>query len=150
MEAVADWHSVQKTKGRTNESFPEWYNRLRDKLPIDEETRGEINKRLGFTKKAEYILEKQAISLHPRILKGKMAAGIQKALKKYPKAADRVARGVKHYTKVMTETAGMPPGSSELVFATQFAKHVGRTALKHVDKVGDKVYSKLQKLKIVK
>jgi hypothetical protein len=58
MEAVADWHSVQKTKGSTHESFSSWFERLRDKLPIDEETRTEINKRLGLTKKAVKILQK--------------------------------------------------------------------------------------------
>ena len=48
MEAVADWYSVQKTKGATNEAFPDWYKRLRTKLPIIPETQKAIDERLGI------------------------------------------------------------------------------------------------------
>lgn len=56
LEAVADWYSVGRTKGITNESFPEWFTRLKDKLPIDEYTKSTIGERLGITKKAGIIL----------------------------------------------------------------------------------------------
>jgi hypothetical protein len=52
MEAVADWYSVQKTKGATNEPFHDWYKRLRTKLPIAPETQSAIDERLGIKKEA--------------------------------------------------------------------------------------------------
>ena len=52
MEAVADWYSVGKTKGRINETFPEWYSRLKDKLPIEPEVKNVIDERLGMKKEA--------------------------------------------------------------------------------------------------
>jgi hypothetical protein len=52
MEAVADWYSVQKTKGATNEHFTDWYKRLRTKLPIASDTQAAIDQRLGLDKKA--------------------------------------------------------------------------------------------------
>ncbi len=49
MEAVADWYSVSRARNLTNESFPEWYTRLKDKLPIAPDTKKEIDRRLGTT-----------------------------------------------------------------------------------------------------
>lgn len=48
LESAADWFSVAKTKGTTNENFSEWYKRLRTKLPLDQETKTVINQRLGI------------------------------------------------------------------------------------------------------
>jgi hypothetical protein len=104
MEAVADWHSVQKTKGRTNESFPEWYTRLKDKLPIEEQTRMEIDKRLGLTKKAAYILEKEA---WPKIPKGKL-----KELAALPK--EIIEGNLKNPSRLLNIRTGIPEVDSSL------------------------------------
>ena len=155
MEAVADWHSVQKTKGRTNESFPEWYTRLKDKLPIEEQTRMEIDKRLGLTKKAAYVLEKQAISLNR--VKTVTLGAVAKAKQKYPKTTRVLGNAWQNYKETMARNAGYPAPSSEIDFALQgalaikrHARKAGKVILKHVDKAGDKVYGKLQEFKIVK
>jgi hypothetical protein len=71
MEAVADWYSVSRSRGLTNESFPEWYGRLKEKLPIAPETKKEINTHLGLNKEAlahELTMAIQAIQNHPKVI----------------------------------------------------------------------------------
>lgn len=58
LEAIADWYSVAKSNGITNQSFKEWYAANRHRLPTENHIRAEMNKQLGLTKKAEYILTK--------------------------------------------------------------------------------------------
>jgi len=53
MESVADWYSVGKTNRPKGTKFPDfktWYAQRQESLPIDNEVRFTINKRLGLEK----------------------------------------------------------------------------------------------------
>ena len=47
LESVADWYSVAKTNKRTDEQFKNWFYRNKDRLPIDNLTKEEIDRRLS-------------------------------------------------------------------------------------------------------
>ena len=90
MEAVADWYSVSKSRGLTNESFPQWYGRLRDKLPIAPDTKQTIDKRLGLKKEAiaqELTMAVQSFMKHPKVI-----STIQR-IKNVPQLQKAVAKG---------------------------------------------------------
>ena len=98
LEAVADWYSVGRSRGITSESFPEWYGRLKDKLPISPDTKNTIDTRIGLKKEAiahELTMAIQTVMNHPKVISTiqriKNVPFLQKALAK-TKELDEVGK----------------------------------------------------------
>ena len=49
LEAVADWHGVNRAKGKTTATFKNWYREKEPFLPIDNAAKEEVRSRLGMS-----------------------------------------------------------------------------------------------------